>query len=149
MESVTIHSQDEMQAFAGGVVRGLAARDTATVLALTGDLGAGKTTFTQGVARALGVSEAVTSPTFLVMRSYPISDRAFTKLIHIDAYRIDDEDELRVLGLGDLLLDPENLIVIEWAERIPTYIPSGAFRFIFAHSEGEARTISFGSHDNT
>jgi len=143
MESVTIHSLEEMHAFAGGVVRGLTPRDTATVIALSGDLGAGKTTFTQGLARALGVTDAVTSPTFLVMRSYALTGRTFTTLIHIDAYRIDDEDELRVLGLADLLLDPHNLIVIEWAERIPSFIPDNAFRFTLAHGEGETRTISY------
>ena len=148
MESVTLHSRDEMRAFAGGVVRGLAPRNTATVLALSGDLGAGKTTFTQCLADALGVTETVTSPTFLVMRSYELRTKAFKRLIHIDAYRIDEEDEARVIGLGDLLLDPENIIVIEWAERIPSYIPEDAFRFMLAHGEGETRTISFSAHGN-
>ena len=68
----------------------------AVVCALHGDLGAGKTTFTQTLARELGVEEIVTSPTFVIMKNYELTNQPFEKLVHIDAYRIEEIDEMRV-----------------------------------------------------
>jgi tRNA threonylcarbamoyladenosine biosynthesis protein TsaE len=105
----------------------------ATVVALSGDLGAGKTTFAQGVARALGVEEQVTSPTFVIEKIYQLNQpfdhaqgKQFARLIHIDAYRLNDAHELEVLGWKEIVADPSNLIVIEWPERVTDLIPSDA-----------------------
>ena len=95
----------------------------ANVLALHGNLGAGKTTLIQAIAEQLGVEEPVTSPTFVIMKSYTPRLR-FAELVHIDAYRLDHPDELVRLGFGELLEQPNTLICIEWPERIAELLPS-------------------------
>ncbi len=102
-------------------------RSHALILALAGNLGAGKTTFTQGVAEALGITEAVVSPTFTIMRIYKIQKECpFSHLVHIDAYRLESADELIRLGWGALMEDSKLCIVIEWPERVGESIPSTA-----------------------
>src|SRR3989344_5756853 len=91
----------------------------ATVIGLYGNLGSGKTTFVQGLARALGISEIVTSPTFVIEKIYKLpTDSQFDHLIHIDCYRLEKESELEVLGFNNILNNPRNLIVIEWPEKV-------------------------------
>ncbi|HMA79220.1 MAG TPA: tRNA (adenosine(37)-N6)-threonylcarbamoyltransferase complex ATPase subunit type 1 TsaE [Candidatus Paceibacterota bacterium] len=104
------------------IVRGLTPARTATVLALHGDLGAGKTTFVQALAHALGVGEPVTSPTFVIRKDYTLSG-AWDLLVHIDAYRLDEPTELERLGFSELLSLPRTLICIEWAERVADILP--------------------------
>ena len=115
------------------------------ILALRGDLGAGKTALTKTIARILGVTEHVTSPTFVIMKSYAIPHHdVFTSLTHIDAYRIEHTDELRVLGFEELVNDPKRLLVIEWPERIQGLIPENALTaHIVIEKEGE-RSITYG-----
>jgi tRNA threonylcarbamoyladenosine biosynthesis protein TsaE len=84
------------------------------VVLLTGELGAGKTAWTQGLAAALGVAEAVTSPTFVLVRPYPTA-RGF-ELLHADVYRLDEEAEITALGLTEAL-EEDAVAVIEWGER--------------------------------
>ncbi len=95
----------------------------ATVVGLYGNLGAGKTAFTQCVARMLGVEEKVLSPTFVIMKIYELREKKFQHLIHIDAYRMDSADELAALGWQEIISDPKNLILIEWPERVSAIIP--------------------------
>ena len=99
------------------------ASDKATVLALQGELGAGKTTLTQEIASALGVSETVTSPTFVVQKIYPTNDARWSQLVHIDAYRIEDRSELGPLRISELWCQPATLVVLEWPERILHDLP--------------------------
>ena len=112
----------------------------ATVIALQGELGSGKTYFAQNFGKVVGVEENMPSPTFVIMRSYDIDSakagqigRGFKKLIHIDAYRLESEDELLKLGWEDLLKNPENIILIEWPEKVEGLIPKDAKRIIFNH----------------
>lgn len=114
------------------------------VLALTGTLGAGKTTFTQCLATRLGVAEHVTSPTFVIMRRYTTTDAHFKKLVHIDAYRIDSEKEIEVLGIHDMLQDEGSLFVIEWPERIASHIPKGAVQMHIAITNETMRQVTYG-----
>lgn len=119
----------------------------ATVIALHGELGAGKTSFVQYLARELGVAEYVTSPTFVVMRRYPLTAGAgFTSLVHMDAYRIANADELRPLGFAELLADPGNLLCIEWAERIHDALPPGVYQVSFTTDPagGAVRRVVYG-----
>ena len=96
---------------------------TATVLGLSGDLGAGKTTFVQALAAELGVKEVVQSPTFTILKLYQTNHPQFKQLIHMDAYRIESLTELGPLRLGELLNTPETLFAIEWPEKIAEALP--------------------------
>lgn len=102
------------------------------VVVLTGDLGAGKTTFTQGLVRALGVSEPVTSPTFTIASHYHGvrlgSDQTQALVVnHLDVYRLGSLDEAEALGL-DEMLDGDALTLIEWGEMIEPLLPCAADR---------------------
>jgi tRNA threonylcarbamoyladenosine biosynthesis protein TsaE len=90
----------------------------ALIVGLSGHLGAGKTAFTKGVGKALGIAEEITSPTFVIMKIYSTSHAHFKKLIHIDAYRLEDKNEMEVLKLNQLTRDPANLIIMEWPEHV-------------------------------
>ncbi len=115
----------------------------ATVIALQGDLGAGKTTFAQGFGKILGVEENMPSPTFVIMRSYEVDPSTssgqawhrFKKLIHIDAYRLEHEAELLHLGWEALLADPTNIILVEWPEKVVGLIPKEAKTLHFKHEK--------------
>ncbi len=130
----TIRGIDEMYARAADFTRTLHPNSTATVIGLTGDLGAGKTTFAQGVARALGITDPVTSPTFVIEKIYRLENQPFKQLIHIDAYRLQSAHELRVLGFEEIVRDPSNLILIEWPEKVKEALPNDTqttnFRFV-------------------
>ena len=117
--------------------------EKAKVLALHGDLGAGKTTFVQMLAKLLEVSEMVTSPTFVVMKRYA---GEIEVLIHIDAYRIEDIDEMRVLGFQALLEEKETIICIEWAERIASLLPKDTFHLTFVIT-GDTRQLTLKRHE--
>ncbi len=117
------------------------AKEQAAVVALSGDLGAGKTTFTQTLARTLGVTEPVTSPTFVIMKGYELVDQPFDMLVHIDAYRLESSAELAVLGFAELLATPRTLMVIEWPEQVADLIAETACRLQFALT-GETRTVT-------
>ena len=119
-----------MSEAAAAVLKQVAVRNTgAVVVALSGDLGAGKTTLTQALAAALGITETITSPTYVVMKRYELPAPAlgrFDSLVHIDAYRIEDVDEMRVLKFPELLAEKDTIICIEWPEHIAALIPDGA-----------------------
>jgi tRNA threonylcarbamoyladenosine biosynthesis protein TsaE len=111
------------------------------VILLDGDLGAGKTTFTQGLARAMGVDEAVTSPTFTLVRTYPTSFGI--ELIHADVYRLEDAREIVALGLPELLDSPA-VAVIEWGERALPAIGPEHLGVRFEHTDqGRERRLTF------
>lgn len=95
----------------------------AVVVALSGELGAGKTTFTKSLLAALGVKESVTSPTFILFRPYPLHLDRFQLAYHIDCYRLEDPKELLKLGLKEMLKNPKCIVVIEWAERVKKFLP--------------------------
>lgn len=103
-------------------------KDRATILALEGDLGSGKTALVQQVAVRLGVEQVPPSPTFVIMRSYVTRDAAFSKLIHIDAYRIEHEDELRPLHLENSFSEKGALVCIEWPEKLWGSVPKEALK---------------------
>ncbi|HVY73103.1 MAG TPA: tRNA (adenosine(37)-N6)-threonylcarbamoyltransferase complex ATPase subunit type 1 TsaE [Candidatus Paceibacterota bacterium] len=107
--------------------------EKAAVVALQGDLGAGKTTFTQALAAELGITETIQSPTYVLMKDYPISFGRFTKLIHIDAYRLESPEEFAALKPETFLTNPENLVVIEWPERIEGQLPTPDMVLKFSH----------------
>jgi tRNA threonylcarbamoyladenosine biosynthesis protein TsaE len=115
---------------------------SAVVLALHGDLGAGKTTFTQALGRLLGVAEPIVSPTFTIMKGYETTDDVFTHLIHMDAYRIDELSELGPLRFSELLVTPQTLFVIEWAERIKEALPQKTLNLTLEVASETTRTAT-------
>ncbi|MFZ3020457.1 MAG: tRNA (adenosine(37)-N6)-threonylcarbamoyltransferase complex ATPase subunit type 1 TsaE [Minisyncoccia bacterium] len=121
----------------------LAPVDGSFVITLSGNLGSGKTTLTQFIAKELGINEHVKSPTFLIMETYPISFGRFHRLIHLDAYRIERPEEVGNLGFADLLKDPSNLIILEWPEKMPQFVPENAFRVNLSFIDKDIREISF------
>ncbi len=118
-------------------------KQTAHVVALSGDLGAGKTTLTQHIAHELGIHEKIQSPTFVIMKFYPITrpGGVYKKLIHIDAYRLSKDEELKNLGWDTYLASPENLIIVEWPEHVSGCIPSDAGRIYLSHVDDETRSL--------
>ncbi len=115
----------------------------ATVISLSGELGAGKTTLTQEIARQLKVKENIISPTFVIMKKYEVTDEKFKYLIHIDAYRLEKSEELMKLGWQEILEDKNNLIIIEWPENVPDCIPKDALTVKISHIDGDTREIEF------
>lgn len=92
------------------------------ILCLYGDLGSGKTTFTQGFARGLGIATRLLSPTFIIVRRYDIpATEKF--LYHIDLYRLKNIADMEELGLTEIFTDPQSLVVIEWAEKLTGALP--------------------------
>jgi tRNA threonylcarbamoyladenosine biosynthesis protein TsaE len=87
------------------------------ILALSGDLGAGKTTLVQTLAKAFGITQTVQSPTFTILKSYEIVHPLYTHFVHIDAYRIADEAELVPIHFSEYL-SPQHFVCIEWPEQI-------------------------------
>lgn len=98
----------------------------AFILALSGELGAGKTTITQEIGKILKVKETMQSPTFVIMKIYKTENSHFKKLVHIDAYRIEKEEELKILKLEDQVLEKGTLVVIEWPENFGKAVPKDA-----------------------
>jgi tRNA threonylcarbamoyladenosine biosynthesis protein TsaE len=117
-------SIQETQKIATDFIKSIAPKnDKATVVGLYGNLGAGKTAFVKCVANALGVAENITSPTFVIEKIYELRDSKFTHLIHIDAYRLKDSNELLKLGWEEIISDKNNLILIEWPEIVDSAMP--------------------------
>lgn len=135
----------EMNVVAREVVAAFSLRENAaTVLALSGDLGAGKTAFVKALAHELGIKETVTSPTFALLRTYIIPEHAgtlFRRLVHIDAYRLDEGDTMASLGLQDIVADLHNLVCIEWPERVEHILPKDMIPMVFTHVDEETRKV--------
>ncbi len=119
----------------------------ASVVALEGDLGAGKTTFVQAVARAMEVKEHVTSPTFTIMQSYKTEHPVFSKLVHIDAYRLEGEIK-DTIGFEDVQRNPSAIIFIEWPKNILQLLisPKDVRTLIFKTVDETTRNITEETH---
>lgn len=113
----------------------------AVIIGLIGELGSGKTTFTQGFAKGLGIKGNITSPTFVLEKIYEIISKQHRHFIHIDAYRIDNPKELLDLGFNDLIKNNKNIILIEWADKIKNILPKGYIRIEFFHKKEKIRKI--------
>ncbi len=110
----------------------------ALVLALQGELGAGKTTFTQGFARGLGIRERISSPTFIISRRSVIPRKSrFKSFFHIDCYRLSKPADLLSVGWKDIVKDPSNVVVLEWPERVSRLLPKDAITLRFSYAKGK------------
>jgi tRNA threonylcarbamoyladenosine biosynthesis protein TsaE len=127
--------------------------DGAAVFALQGDLGAGKTTFTQGFLKGLGSKKRATSPTFVLMRRHALgitsarargaTQKKFKNVFHVDAYRLKKPEHLAALELDVILNEPGNIILIEWPEQAKKFLPKNTtwIKFTYGKKENE-RTVS-------
>lgn len=147
-----INSLKEMKKFAGWMADKIkkAPNDKgALVLALSGDLGSGKTTFAQYFLRALGVRGKITSPTFVLMKNYKLETANYSeqnaqyigrtarykKAYHLDCYRLHKSSDIKAFDLKDVLNVSQNIILIEWPERIKKVLPMDAVWLSFEHGE--------------
>ncbi len=135
MVTIISHSSEETFAF-GSTLAGTLR--SGSVLALCGDLGAGKTHFVKGLAAGLGGdAEGVTSPTFTLVHEYR---GGRLPLFHFDLYRLESEEEVLRIGLDDYLA-ADGILAIEWAEKFPRLLPAHTRWFDFLIREGDAREI--------
>jgi len=126
MKKVLSKSLDDTARIAAEWIASLSKKENeALVVGLSGNLGSGKTAFTKAVAAALGIEEMVTSPTFVIEKIYESKVTPWTRLVHIDAYRLESARELEVLNFEELVEDPNNLILIEWPENVKEILPEG------------------------
>ncbi len=141
--TVVTHAPQETAALAERLG---AAAETGTVLCLVGDLGAGKTLFTQGFARGLGVTEEVTSPTFALMNQYcgrlPVT--------HFDLYRLEREEELDEIGFYEFAEPSGGVVLIEWADKFPDALPKPHIRLEIerGNTEDERRLMFFTTEED-
>ena len=133
-QGVTTTSAEETRLLAAGLAAELPAD---VVLALHGDMGVGKTTFVQGLARGFGVKEQVTSPTFAI---YSVYQGAGRKLVHLDAYRLEHERQLEALLLEEFLTPPWCLAV-EWPGKVVGWLPPGAWHVTLSIVEGDRHRL--------
>lgn len=117
------------------------------VLFLFGDLGGGKTTFTQGLAQSLGIKRQIVSPTFLIMRTYELPGTTDQVFNHLDLYRIESEKDVHSLGLSEILENPGNIVVIEWAERLGKAKPKVRTEIHFEYIDENNRNIVINSYE--
>ena len=146
MQEIITPSAEATRAAAGKFVREWLKQpaDRARLVCLWGELGSGKTTFVQGAAQALGVTATVNSPTFLIMKQYPLSGAyAGWRLYHFDLYRLTGAAELADLGWEEILADPHHLVLVEWPERLGAHLPAARTDVRLAAVAGDQRRILY------
>lgn len=136
IELITNSANDTIE-FGKSVARAV---EKGAVISLVGDLGAGKTTFTKGVARGLGIMDNVTSPTFTILNEYVGEEK---RLYHFDFYRIEDPDELVELGFEDYFPSTDGLTIVEWVEKAPSVLPKKFYQITFEKIDDDKRRIVF------
>jgi len=121
---------------------------TAVILALEGELGAGKTVFVKAFAKALGIKSKITSPTFVILKKYsipkPVPHTPYPVpyfLYHIDAYRLRDHRNLVAMGIKEILADPQNIVLIEWSDRVQKILPKKHIKIHIDHVDEKTRKI--------
>ncbi len=144
MDKYTTKSFTETQSLGEDLAKeilAMAPQKNAMVLALRGDLGAGKTTFLQGFAKGLGIDEVVNSPTFVIMKKFELKSKVFNYFYHFDLYRLNDAKEILDLGFNQIISDPKNIIAVEWPEKLGDLLPKDSIMISLAHIEENKRTI--------
>ena len=131
---IITNSVAETEKFAENLARGFTGGE---VLLLHGDLGAGKTHFVKGLAKGLGVTDVITSPTFALHNSY----EGRLTLNHFDFYRIDDAEEVAILGLDEFFYDKQSVAAIEWSENIKELLPKHCINVTIEKINDNSRKI--------
>jgi tRNA threonylcarbamoyladenosine biosynthesis protein TsaE len=118
-------------------------QNKALVVCLSGDLGSGKTAFTQATCKILGVEGPVTSPTFVLEKRYKINHPEFNELVHIDAYRLADGEEIRRIGWEELIKNPRRVIFLEWPEMVADVFTGQEKKINFKFLSENEREINY------
>ena len=153
MKKILVRSLEEMDACATEFVARLSPQGTACVVGLSGNLGAGKTAFVKSVAKALGITDHITSPTFVLQKTYPISQissltyrqtgSSFHSLVHIDAYRLESAQELAHIGWAETIGEKGALVLLEWPERVADVLPRNTQILHFEYVDDTTREVAF------
>lgn len=142
MQQIICKTLSEMGDFARDFVARLNMnKDDATIIGLYGNLGSGKTTFVQAVAKTLGVPGSIQSPTFVIIKNHQLQTTNYKLLVHIDAYRLDNGEDLKKLGWNELVADARNLILIEWADRVSDILPENHTKLFFEFVDENTRKV--------
>ncbi len=112
------------------------------IVLLYGALGAGKTTFVQGIAKGLGITDRILSPSFVLIRSHNVLFGDIKNLNHIDLYRIEKPSEVKSLGLGEIIGESDSVSIIEWADRISNFKSKKGYKIVFEYLDENKREIS-------
>lgn len=136
-------SEKETYSIAAQLARGAKSGD---IFALQGDLGSGKTTFVKGFARELGISREITSPTFVIVKSYPLKETKGGKLvadylIHADCYRLSSAEDAETVGLSDYFQNKDVISLLEWPENIKRLLPKRTIQINFKYIDEQTRSI--------
>lgn len=137
MKKYISNSETETEAIGVEVARSL---PRGSVVLLDGDLGAGKTVFSRGFARALGIDEPVSSPTYTIVQEYELPEKG--RLYHLDLYRISGVDAALAFGVDEFLNDPSSYALVEWPERITGILPDNAVHITLKHIGENQREIT-------
>ncbi|MDP3993681.1 MAG: tRNA (adenosine(37)-N6)-threonylcarbamoyltransferase complex ATPase subunit type 1 TsaE [Candidatus Doudnabacteria bacterium] len=130
MISVISRSEEETRRMGENVAKLLKGGE---VIALSGNLGSGKTTFVKGLARGFGIRKAITSPTYILFRPYKL--RRGRVFYHFDLYRLKSVRELSELGLHEILENGKNIVAIEWPQKAKKFLPKGTIHIRFTHGK--------------
>ncbi len=156
MKKILTHSFEETQKIGEELAHDLEGH---SIIALYGNLGSGKTTFLQGFAKGLGITHKIISPTFIIVRKYKLELRSKPSsqaqaeekqelreneknFYHIDLYRIENEKDVETLGLEEILHGTENIVAIEWPEKIETILPKKSINVYFEYLGENKREIT-------
>ena len=145
MQKSTTNNFEETQKLGENFAHEILLKDlqkTATVLALSGDLGAGKTTFLQGFAKGLGIEEIVNSPTFVIMKKFKLQASSFKNFYHLDCYRLNSPEEILHLGFEEVISNPKNIVAIEWPEKIKKLLPLESIDVSFTATKENVRVLT-------
>ena len=137
MQSYKTNSDSQTKTLAGTILK---IYPKGRIFALTGELGSGKTTFVQGIAKSLGIKDSIISPTFVLIRQHKIP-KTKKILFHVDLYRLEKEADFKNLGLEDILNDLNHFIAIEWAEKAKNILPKKVIIVKFKTIDTETREI--------
>lgn len=118
------------------------------VVTLHGNLGSGKTTFVQGLAKGFGIKKRIISPSFIIMRTYEVGEKSkdlgIKHFYHVDLYRIETEKDIEGLGLLELINNKETIVVVEWPDKIEHLLPEDRIDLYFEYMADDKRSITFG-----
>jgi len=138
-----VKNLNELEYFVNKFIKSILSKQNLNVVLLYGNLGAGKTTFVKFIGKTLGIKQIINSPTFVIMKEYPLPENSlgYKNLVHIDAYRLDGKDDIRAFDIDKLIKNKENLIFIEWPDKIFDDNEQKGFLNIYITNQSSGRTI--------